>query len=91
MCRVPLRCGNHSLSQLPLGVGVMQHDTKITDFAVIICPHIQSDSSVAFSQLHSQFRNDALVNVLSAFVSLRDTVVRSGKSVHTASSGNSVN
>lgn len=36
----------------------MQSDREITDSAVIICPHIQTDCSVAFIQLHPQFYND---------------------------------
>ncbi len=43
---------------------VMQSGTKITNFVVIICPHIQSNFTVAISQLHCQLRDDVLVNVL---------------------------
>ena len=39
-------------------------DTKITYFMEIICPHIQSDSPVAFSHLCPQVQNDVLSNMI---------------------------
>ncbi len=73
---------------------LMQSDTKITDFAVIICPHIQSNCPLAISQLHPQLRNDVLLNILGIFCQsawyscwIRQKLL----SFHMASSGTSVN